>query len=679
MEFKKTTATQRIIELNKKIRAVSGGTSASKTISIILYLITRAQMDKEKTLTSIISESTPHLKRGALRDFKNIMQFHNYWKSSRWQATDSIYTFETGSQIEFFSADQADKLRGGRRDRAFLNEANNLTLDAFDQIEVRTKDFVFLDWNPTNEFWFYTEVMGKREDVDFITLTYKDNEALSQEIIDSIESRKNRKGWWKVYGLGQLGEVEGKIFKGWEIIDEIPHEAKLVRFGLDFGYSNDPTSIVAIYYYNGGYIIDEITFLKGLSNKQIADIIKNQESSELVIADSAEPKSIDEIKSYGVNITGVRKRAEGNIKSFVKWRIGIVQDKKISVTKRSYNVINEYRNYLWETDKQGKILNTPEHTFSHCLKGETKVKLANGRDKQIKNIKVGDVVKTEKGEHKVLVSQLNKKLARVYEIKLSNGSKLVGTGNHKIYTHRGKVAIDSLRYDDRIKVLETNKISLWKKQSHSIIKNISGTVDTITEKLDYTRQFGSILMVKSQKGTTYTTRTAIDEITKSLTLNLKLLKTIYQNTQKKCGNEKDLKRKCQTISKILENLQKNGTLLRKELNGTVNTEKKLGLIEKYLKRIAKFVEKNMKHIFPTEADFAITIVGRKNFGKEDVYNLTIDKEHNYYANDILVGNSMDAICYAFVSLFAIPAQSQEEIRRIQQIRYNRVTSNDTGL
>ena len=372
MLFSETTATNKIIALKKKIRAVSGGTSASKTISILSYLIAKSQTDKKEDpkLTSVISESIPHLKKGCMRDFKNIMIGHSYWKSENWNVGDSIYTFETGSQIEFFSADNGDKLRGGRRDRAFFNECNHIVLDAFDQVEVRTKEFVFLDWNPTNEFWFYTEVLPpeKRvkkdgvtplDDVDFLTLTYLDNEALSEEIVASIEARKNRKGWWQVYGLGQLGEVEGKIYKGWQIVDTIPHEARLERYGLDFGYSNDPTVIVAIYYYNGGYIIDEITYQKGLSNKQIADIINSQESNALVIADSAEPKSIDEIRAYGVNMIGAKK-GQGSVKQGIQF----VQDQKISLTKRSVETIKCYRNYLWKTDKDGKILNEPDHAFS---------------------------------------------------------------------------------------------------------------------------------------------------------------------------------------------------------------------------------------------------------------------------------------------------------------------------
>lgn len=359
-----TTATNKIASLKKKIRIVQGGTSASKTISILLYLIAKAQTDSKKTLTSVVAESTPHLKRGALRDFKNIMQEHKYWKEDSWSATDSIYTFETGSQIEFFSSDQPDKLRGARRDRCFMNEANNMELDTFDQLEVRTKEFMILDYNPTNEFWVYTDIIGKRDDLEHIILTYKDNEALSQEIIDSIEARKERKGWWQVYGLGQLGEVEGKIYRNWQIIDEIPHEARLERYGIDFGYSNDPTTITAIYYYNGGYIFDEVTYLKGLSNKQIADIILSQPEQALSVADSAEPKSIDDIASYGVSIIGAVKGADS-----IRNGIGIVQQQKCSVTKRSVNIIREYRNYLWATDKQGKIQNEPEGGFDHSMDG----------------------------------------------------------------------------------------------------------------------------------------------------------------------------------------------------------------------------------------------------------------------------------------------------------------------
>jgi len=348
--------------MTKRLRAVPGGTSASKTISILLYLIAMAQSDKKPTLTSIVSESFPHLRRGAMRDFLNIMKEHNYYKEELWNRTDNIYMFETGSQLEFFSVDQSDKVRGARRDRLFINEVNNISFEAFEELEVRTKEFVYLDWNPTNEFFYYTNIKNKRTDVEELTLTYKDNEGLSQEIIDSIEQRKERKGWWQVYGLGQLGEVEGKIYKDWQILDEVPHEARLERRGLDFGYSNDPTALIDVYRYNNGFILDELIYQKGLSNKQIADVINNLETKCLIIADSAEPKSIDEIKLYGVSILPAVK-GQGSVSQGIQY----VQEQRIWMTKRSVNLIKEYRNYMWMQDKQGRIINTPEDIWNHCL------------------------------------------------------------------------------------------------------------------------------------------------------------------------------------------------------------------------------------------------------------------------------------------------------------------------
>lgn len=379
MLYSKTTAFQKIENLTKRIRIVQGGTSASKTISILLYLIARAQTDKTPTLTSIVSESIPHLKRGAIRDFKNILQGHHYWKDANWNQTDSIYTFETGSQIEFFSADNGDKLRGGRRDRLFLNEANNIAFDAFEQLEVRTKEFIFIDYNPTAEFWVMTEIQNKRNDYEFIILTYKDNEALSQEIIDSIEQRKNRAGWWKVYGLGQLGEIEGLIYQGWRIIDEVPHEARLERRWLDFGYTNDPSAIGNVYYYNGGWILDEELYKKGMSNKQLADFFNALERPQTtIVADSAEPKSIDELRAYGLNVVPCTKGKDSVVNG-----IQLVQDQPISVTKRSINIIKEQRNYLWLVDKNGKVLNEEDPSCAnHHMSGIRYALSTLGRLKQ---------------------------------------------------------------------------------------------------------------------------------------------------------------------------------------------------------------------------------------------------------------------------------------------------------
>lgn len=356
-----TTALQKLLKLNKRIKGVQGGTSASKTISIEQILIDKAQVKYSRPkLISITSESVPHLKRGAMRDFKNIMMEHGYWVDTRWNATDFIYTYESGNQIEFFSLDMPHKVRGPRRDVLFINEANNIPKETFDQLEVRTKEEIWLDWNPTTSFWWHEEIMPNM-DVDFIILTYKDNEGLDEQIVQSIESRKGNKNWWAVYGEGQLGEVEGKIYTDWQIIDEVPHEARLERRGLDFGYSVDPTAVVDIYYLNGGYVLDEVLYRKGLSNKQIADHLNNLKDT-LVIADSAEPKSIDELATYGIRIMAANK-GPGSLNQGIQ----NVQSKRISVTKRSVNLLKEYRNYLWKTDKEGRNLQVPMDMWNHAL------------------------------------------------------------------------------------------------------------------------------------------------------------------------------------------------------------------------------------------------------------------------------------------------------------------------
>src|SRR3990167_669963 len=359
MPYQETTATKKITKLTKRIRIVSGGSSASKTISILLWLIDYCQSYKGKII-SVVSWTLPHLKKGAIRDFLSIMAEHGYFKENLWNKTESIYLFETGSRLEFFSADQPGKVRGPRRDVLFINEANNISYDIYTQLEIRTRDTVFIDFNPISEFWFYTEVAGK-ENIDHIILTYLDNEALSENERLALEARRSNKSWWKVYGEGQLGEIESAIYKNWKIVDEIPHEARLERYGLDFGYSNDPSSIAAIYYYNGGYILDEICYQKGFSNKQLADILTNLPQA-LIIADSAEPKSIDELKLYGLNILPANKGA-GSVQQGIQF----VQAQQISITKNSANGIKEYKNYVWQTDKDSKILNVPDHQFSHFM------------------------------------------------------------------------------------------------------------------------------------------------------------------------------------------------------------------------------------------------------------------------------------------------------------------------
>jgi len=345
----------------------------------LVWLIDRGQSGKNEVMT-VVAESVPHLKLGAVRDFTNIMTAQGYWGDNAWNASNFTYTFKNKSILEFISFDKFGKAHGPRRDVLFVNEANNLPYNIVDQLITRTKKIIWMDWNPTNEFWFYTDMMGKRDDIDFITLTYQDClNALDPQIIKEIEAHKHNKSWWQVYGLGQLGEIEELIYKGWKTIEEVPHEARLERRWLDFGYTNDPSAIGSIYEYNGGWIFDEELYRKGMSNKQLADYLNALDKPQTtIVADSAEPKSIDEIRAYGLNVVASKKG-----KDSVTSGIQLVQDQPISVTRRSFNILKEQRNYMWLVDKNGKTLNVPDPSCDdHHMDGIRYALTTLGRLKQ---------------------------------------------------------------------------------------------------------------------------------------------------------------------------------------------------------------------------------------------------------------------------------------------------------
>ena len=369
MTFQRTTAQSKIAGLRKRIRIVQGGTSSSKTFSILPLLITYAVQNPYSEI-SIVSESIPHLKRGAVKDFINIMLMTANYKDSQFNKSDLKYRFSNGSFIEFFSADQPDKLRGARRDILFVNECNNIPFEAYNQLAIRTKKFIYLDYNPTSEFWVHTELMND-SDSDFVILTYKDNEALDPAIVREIEKAKEKAktssywdNWWKVYGLGQVGNLEGVIYSNWKQIDTIPKDAELLGYGLDFGFTNDPTALVACYRFNGHLLVDELIYQSGLLNKDIAKMMdKNQVSkTKKVWADSAEPKSISELKQYGYLVNPVEKGSDS-----IQFGISVLQEFPILVTNSSINLIKELRSYTWDKDKTGKTLNKPIDAYNHGL------------------------------------------------------------------------------------------------------------------------------------------------------------------------------------------------------------------------------------------------------------------------------------------------------------------------
>jgi phage terminase large subunit len=362
--FRKTTAIRKILNLKKRIKIIQGGTSAGKTFGIIPVLIDKAARHEGLEI-SIVAETIPHLRRGALKDFLKIMKWTGRFFEDRFNKSLLRYEFANGSVIEFFSADDSSKLRGARRDILYINECNNVTFDSYNELAIRTRKEVYLDFNPANEFWVHTELKDE-PDSDFLILTYKDNEALDQSIIDQIEKNKEKAktssywaNWWKVYGEGQLGMLEGVVFSNWKQIDTIPKEAKLLGIGLDFGYTNDPTAIIEIYNYNGQRIVNEVAYQTGLLNSEIAKLLPKHVP---VYADSSEPKSIDEIKRFGITIKGVTKG-----KDSINYGIDVIQRQEYLVTANSGNLIKELRSYVWDTDKQGKRLNKPIDFNNHAI------------------------------------------------------------------------------------------------------------------------------------------------------------------------------------------------------------------------------------------------------------------------------------------------------------------------
>ena len=362
--YKRTTATNKVLALKKRIKIVQGGTSASKTYSILAVLIDKA-LRKDGLEISIVAESIPHLRRGAMRDFVKILKWTNRFYDQQLNKSLLTYHFKNGSVVEFFSADDASKLRGARRDILYINECNNVTFESYNELAIRTKKEVFLDFNPANEFWVHKELKDE-PDSDFIILTYKDNEALDESIVTQIEKNRDKAvtssywaNWWRVYGLGQVGSLEGVVFNNWKEIDTIPKEAKLIGIGLDFGYTNDPTAAIEIYNYNGTRIVNELVYRTGMVNSDIAKILP---SSVVIYADSSEPKSIEEIRRQGKTIKGVTKGADS-----INYGIDVMQRQEYLVTKSSTNLIKELRSYCWDTDKQGQRMRRPIDHYNHAI------------------------------------------------------------------------------------------------------------------------------------------------------------------------------------------------------------------------------------------------------------------------------------------------------------------------
>ena len=672
----RTTAQHKIRKLRKRIRIVRGGTSSSKTFSIIPMLIEYATTNINAEI-SVVAESIPHLKRGALRDFLKIMDMIGMYNDASFNKSSLVYKFSTGSFIEFFSADSPSKLRGARRDILFINECNNVSFESYYQLAIRTRKFIYLDYNPVSEFWVDTELIHDK-DAEMIVLTYKDNEALEPAIVKEIEKARDKSAsssywlnWWNVYGLGQIGTLEGVIFNNWQQCEAIPTDAEFISYGLDWGFTNDPTALIEVYRLNGELYINELLYQTRLTNQDIISRLKQigVTNSQCIVADSAEPKSIQDISNAGFWVEPARKGADS-----IKNSIDKLQTFNLHITKHSLNLIKELRNYKWAKDREGKALNAPEDCYNHCFIGSTLITTINGL-KRIDEISIGDLVLSSQG-YKPVLKVFNNGVQQVNNYLIQCGTLFVSltcTENHKIKTDKAWIKIKDLKLKQTLYL-----------HKHSMVKNIS-----YIQKKDILEEviigcmllFGNFTITKKYlKDFMYTTKTIIRSIIHLQILKLKKLISILANMGKidlriiPNGQKIFIKKELQPLQyginqkKVLsgiDKMQSNATLdikhlekesakcvtqniqqiqIRKdfvETTANLNIEDMQDLI--MLKENAKNANQSLQSINIQEQKIAQIIVQESYSAK--VYDLMVADCHEYFANGVLVHNCTDALRY----------------------------------
>jgi phage terminase large subunit len=359
--MKQPTTYYDTIKSKARIQVHQGGTRSGKTYSILKVLIEFCWRNKEAgQVITICRKTFPSLRASSMRDFFEILESQGWYNPANHNKSDGTYRL-FGNMVEFISVDQPQKVRGRKRNILYINEANEVNLEDWRQLILRTDSKIIIDYNPSDEFhWIYDHVID-REDAEFFQTTYKDNPFLEQTTIDEIERLKDvDENYWRVYGLGERGASQATIFTHYKEVSEPKEGWRLKMIGLDFGYTNDPTAIVGIYSDGEGYLMDELLYAHKMSNAEIAKFLMDYKVP--VIADSAEPKSIDEIYGYGVNIMPCMKGADS-----VRAGIQYMKSKPLYVTQRSVNGIKELRNYKYHEDKNGNLTNQPVDAFNHFI------------------------------------------------------------------------------------------------------------------------------------------------------------------------------------------------------------------------------------------------------------------------------------------------------------------------
>jgi len=342
-----------------------GGTSSGKTYAIEQVLFCLA-CETPKQIITVVGQDIPNLKAGALRDALNIYNNSDQIKAmvKSYNKSDRVFEFHNGTLIEFKSYDNAQDAKSGKRDYLFINEANGITYDIYTELALRTRERVFIDYNPNYNFWVHDHVIGK-PGVQLIISDHRHNPFIKQTMRDKVESLKAVDiELWKVYARGLTGKVSGLVFDNWHICNDIPPDAKRIAAGLDFGFTNDETGCLQVYTQNGELWVDEMFYETGLTNTDIAARLTSAgiSKSTEIIADSAEPKSIEELKRLGWNIKGAKKGPDS-----IKNSIDILRRHKINITRRSVNLRNEIARYKWRVDRSGKTINEPVDAFNHLI------------------------------------------------------------------------------------------------------------------------------------------------------------------------------------------------------------------------------------------------------------------------------------------------------------------------
>jgi phage terminase large subunit len=351
-----------------------GGTSSSKTYSILQVLFTLLS-ERANLVCTVIGQDIPNLKAGALRDAESILDNSPDLRAliASYNKSDRVYTWHNGSLMEFKSYDSAQDAKSGKRDFAFFNEANGVPKPIYDEVALRTKERVFLDYNPNARFWAHDLI--DTPGVLFLRSWYVHNPFLSPQIKAKIERyRDTDADLWKVYGLGLTGKIEGLVYRNWTEVDAVPQDAKFIGRGLDFGFTNDPTAAVDVYSQDGKLYLDEVLYLPGLTNPDINARLRAADPlahTRQIVGDSAEPKSLEELRRMGLRVEPAVKGADS-----VNAGIGVLKQYQMLVTRRSVNLRKELMNYKWKVDRlTGEATNAPVDAFNHLLDGARYVAL----------------------------------------------------------------------------------------------------------------------------------------------------------------------------------------------------------------------------------------------------------------------------------------------------------------